>query len=259
MRFSPDVAQRIIAAMHSSMEENVNSTALSEHHLDRALVWRGFKQLAPIALFVMAFGAAFGLAASQAGLSDTTIIVMSTAMFAGAAQFAALDVWGEQIPLAPLLLTVFAINARHLLMGASLYPWLRHLPAGKRYGIMMVASDANWALAMQAFSRGLPGLGILFGGGLALWASWILGSGLGVALGATIGNPHTWGLDMVMGCFLLAMVAGGEKDRQTLYIWAVAALSSLLAWAFLPENSHVIIGALAGGIAGVVLKEKKHA
>ena len=236
----------------------MNTAALSEHHLDRALVWVGFKQLTPIALFVTAFGAAFGLAATQAGLKDWTIIIMSVSMFAGAAQFAALDLWNEQIPLAPLLMTVFAINARHLLMGASLYPWLRHLSPARRYGIMMVASDANWAMAMQAFSRRTPGLGLLFGGGLALWAFWVMGSALGVALGATLGTPRAFGLDMVMGCFLLAMVAGGEKDRQTLFIWMVAALSSLLAWAFLPENSHVIVGALAGGVTGVVLQEKNH-
>lgn len=236
----------------------MDTAAVPDRHLDRTLIWIGFRQLIPIALFVAVFGAAFGLAAVQAGLRDSTIIVMSTVMFAGAAQFAALDLWGAQIPLVPLLLTVFAINARHLLMGASLYPWLRHLSPARRYGIMMVASDANWAMAMQAFSRGLPGLGILFGGGLALWAAWIVGTWLGVVLGAAVATPQTYGLDMVMGCFLLAMVAGGEKDRQTLIIWAVAALSSLLAWAFLPENSHVVVGAIAGGLTGIFLPEPAH-
>lgn len=236
----------------------MDTAAVPDHHLDRTLIWIGFRQLIPIALFVAVFGAAFGLAAVQAGLRDSTIIVMSTAMFAGAAQFAALDLWGAQIPLIPLLLTVFAINARHLLMGASLYPWLRHLSPARRYGIMMVASDANWAMAMQAFSRGLPGLGILFGGGLALWVAWIVGTWLGVALGSTVATPQAYGLDMVMGCFLLAMVAGGEKDRQTLIIWAVAAVSSLLAWAFLPENSHVVVGAIAGGLTGIFLREPAH-
>src|SRR3546814_20306133 len=78
--------------------------------------------MAPIALFVTAFGAAFGLAAAQAGLSDSIIVVMSTLVFAGAAQFAALDLWGTQIPLFTLMVAVFAINTRHLLLGATLYP-----------------------------------------------------------------------------------------------------------------------------------------
>src|SRR3546814_4352109 len=68
-------------------------------------------------------------------LSDSIIVVMSTLVFAGAAQFAALDLWGTQIPLFTLMVAVFAINARHLLMGATLYPWLRKLPPAKRYGV----------------------------------------------------------------------------------------------------------------------------
>lgn len=222
------------------------------HQLNRPLVWAGFKQLAPISVFVIAFGAAFGLAATQAGLNDSMIVVMSTLVFAGAAQFAALDLWGTQIPLFTMMITVFAINARHLLMGATLYPWLRHLPPAKRYGVMLVASDANWAMSMQAFSHGRPGLGLLLGGGLTLWSFWVFGTWLGTYFGNAVSDPESLGLDMVMGCFLLAMVVGGEKNLRMLGIWTIAAISSLLAYRYLPENSHVIVGALAGGAAGTV-------
>ncbi|VEB85430.1 Uncharacterised protein [Citrobacter koseri] len=40
----------------------------------------------------------------------------------------------------------------------------------------MVVSDANWAMSIQAFSRGSAGLGLLFGGGLALWLFWGAGT-----------------------------------------------------------------------------------
>lgn len=223
-------------------------------HLDRGLIWDGFKHLAPISLFVTAFGGAFGLAATQAGLSDFTIVIMSALVFAGAAQFAALDLWGPHIPLAAVAVTVFAINARHLLMGATLFPWLRGLPPVKRYGVMLVASDANWAMSMQAFSRGKPGLGLLLGGGLALWLFWVIGTWLGVYFGNAIQDPRRFGLDMVMGCFLLAMVAGDRKTPKTLLIWTVAATASMLAYRYLPENSHIIVGSLAGGIFGTFYK-----
>ena len=222
------------------------------HRLDGLLVWTGFQQLAPISVFVTAFGAAFGLAATQAGLSDSIIVVMSTLVFAGAAQFAALDLWGSHISLVAMIITVFAINARHLLMGATLYPWLSQLSPAKRYGVMLVASDANWAMSMQAFDRGKPGLGLLFGGGIALWLCWVIGTWIGVYFGNAISDPERLGLDMIMGCFLLAMVVGGEKSVRMMAIWAVAGISSLLAYWYLPENSHVIVGALAGGIAGTV-------
>lgn len=220
-------------------------------------VWFGFKQLLPISLFVIVFGIAFGLAAAQTGLEDASTLLMSALVFAGAAQFAVLDLWGEHVPILPLIVTVFAINARHLLMGATLYPWLRDLPRAKRYGVMLVVSDANWAMSMQAFNRGKPGLGLLLGGGIALWSAWALGSWLGLYFGSAIRDPVSLGLDMVMGCFLLAMVLGGKKDLRMLIIWTVAAGSSLLAYWYLPENSHVVVGALAGGLLGAVWMEKK--
>ncbi|BAN48040.1 AzlC family ABC transporter permease [Metapseudomonas resinovorans] len=228
------------------------------HEFDRHMVWVGFAKLAPISLFVAVFGAAFGLAATQAGLSDTVIVAMSTLVFAGASQFAALELWGPDVSLITLVITVFAINARHLLMGATLYPWLQHLPLAKRYGVMLVASDANWALSMQAFGSRQPGIGLLLGGGLAIWLSWVIGTWLGVLSGGAIQSPKALGLDMVMGCFLLAMVVGGDKNLRLLVIWIVAACASLLAYRFLPENSHVVVGAVAGGIAGTIWTESKH-
>lgn len=220
-------------------------------------VWSGFKQLLPISLFVIVFGVAFGLAAAQTGLEDASTLLMSALVFAGASQFAALDLWGEHVPIIPLIVTVFAINARHLLMGATLYPWLRDLPRAKRYGVMLVVSDANWAMSMQAFNAGKPGLGLLLGGGIALWSAWALGSWLGLYFGSAIRDPVSLGLDMVMGCFLLAMVIGGQKNLRMLIIWTVAAGSSLLAYWYLPENSHVVVGALAGGLLGALWMEKK--
>lgn len=222
------------------------------HEFNRQTVWTGFKQLVPISVFVIAFGAAFGLAATQSGLDDASIVIMSTLVFAGASQFATLELWGPQVQIATLVITVFAINARHLLMGATLYPWLRQLSPAKRYGAMLFASDANWAMSMQAFSRGQPGMGLLLGGGLALWSFWVLGTWLGIYFGGAIHDPKTLGLDMVMGCFLLAMVVGGKKNLRLLIIWIIAACASLMAYWYLPSNSHVVVGALAGGVVGTL-------
>lgn len=227
------------------------------YSLSYSQVWSGFKSLLPISSFVVIFGAAFGLAATQTGLDNSSIMLMSSFVFAGASQFATLELWGAQISLIPLIVTVFFINARHLLMGASLYPWLRHLPPIKRYSILLVISDANWALSLQAFNRGESGMGLLFGGGIALWLAWVLGTGLGFYFGNVIHHPALLGLDMVMACFLLAMVIGGQKNLRILIIWTIAACSSLLAYWYLPENSHVVVGALFGGIVGIFWKEKQ--
>ena len=89
---------------------------------------------------------------------------------------------------------------------------------------MLFVSDANWAKSMQAFNRGQPGMGLLLGGGLALWFFWVLGSWLGVYLGDAVKDPKTVGLDMVMGCFLLAMVLEGDYLGSCCYLFNVSIL-----------------------------------
>ncbi len=234
----------------------MNTVDTGLHRLDGRLVWTGFRELVPLSIFVVAFGAAFGLAATQAGIGELAVVVMSTLVFSGYAQFAALELWGQQVPVITMLVTVLVISARHLLMGATLYPWLRELPPVKRYGVMLVASDANWAMSLQAFGRGQPGFGLLLGGGLALWLFWVLGTLLGVCSGGVVRDPRSWGLDMVMGCFLLAVLVSGKNNWRMLVNWSVAACASLLAFRYLPENSHVITGAVAGGVAGIFGREK---
>ncbi|WP_319928083.1 AzlC family ABC transporter permease [Vreelandella zhuhanensis] len=215
----------------------------------------GFKRMAPLSLFVVAFGLAFGVAAIQRGLSGLETLLMSGLVFAGVAQFAALELWGPEIPLIALIATTFAINARHLLMGAALYPWLRHLPPLQRYTSLSVMSDANWAMAATDYQRGETNIGILVGGGIALWLAWMLGTALGVIFGSGISEPERLGLDVIMGCFMLAMLVGGKTKLSMLFPWSVAAMAALLALYFLPANSHVIVGALAGGIAGLFLPD----
>ncbi|SHF34996.1 4-azaleucine resistance probable transporter AzlC [Modicisalibacter ilicicola DSM 19980] len=215
----------------------------------------GMRRMAPLALFVVAFGLAFGVAAVQRGLTDIETLLMSALVFAGASQFAALELWGPEIPLAALIASTFAINARHLLMGAALYPWLRHLPNRQRYASVLVLSDSNWAMAAADFRRGERNVGMLVGGGLALWLAWLVGTLIGVIFGSGITEPERYGLDVILGCFLLSMLVGGTRQLSLsiLLPWSVAALAAFAALRWLPPHSHVIVGALAGGLVGAWL------
>ena len=214
-------------------------------------------RMLPISLFVVAFGAAFGLAAVQKGLAPLDTLLMSALVFAGASQFAAIDMWGAEVSVIPVMVVVFAINSRHLLMGASLYPMLKDVAPAKRYGVLLVLTDANWAVAAQDYQSGHRNLEAILGGGLVLWLAWIVGTWLGVYFGGLLQNPKNLGLDMVLGCFLLAMALGGKKSPRILVAWALAALASLAAWKWLPANTHVVAGALAGGVVGFFWLDKK--
>ena len=211
----------------------------------------------PISLFIVAFGVAFGLAAVQKGLAPFETLLMSTLLFAGASQFAAIQMWGAEVSIIPVLVVVFAINSRHLLMGASLYPLFKELSPAKRYGLLLFLTDANWAVCAQDYQSGKRNLEVILGGGIALWLAWIIGTWIGVYFGGILQNPKSLGMDMVLGCFLLAMALGGKKNPRILVAWALAAIAALAAWKWLPANTHVVAGALAGGLVGFFWLEKK--
>ncbi|MBS8240968.1 branched-chain amino acid ABC transporter permease [Marinobacter lipolyticus] len=235
------------------------SVASYSYQLQPARVRLEFVRLLPISLFVVAFGAAFGLAATQKGLEPLQALLMSAAVFAGASQFAAVDMWGAEVSVLPMIAVVFAINSRHLLMGASLYPMLKDLPPRQRYGVLLLLTDANWAVSAQEYQSGRRNLEVILGGGLALWLAWILGTLMGVYFGGLLQDPQSLGLDMVLGCFLLAMALGGSKSPRVLTAWSVAAAASLAAYWYLPPHTHVVVGALAGGVVGLFWLERKPA
>ncbi|WP_111497593.1 MULTISPECIES: AzlC family ABC transporter permease [Marinobacter] len=234
----------------------MNPSAETTYRLQPAQVRSEFLRLLPISLFVVAFGAAFGLAAVQKGIVPLEATLMSVLVFAGASQFAALELWGDQVALLPLMAITFAINSRHILMGASLYPMLRQMRTPQRYGILLVLSDANWAIAAQDYQNGRRNLEVILGGGAALWVAWLIGTLLGVYFGGLLQDPKSLGLDMVLGCFLLAMALGGRKNPRVLVAWAVAAGAAMAAYWWLPPHTHVVVGALAGGVVGFFWLER---
>lgn len=211
----------------------------------------GMVRLFPIALFTLPFGLAFAVAAKDAGLTDIQAISMSILTFSGAAQFAALDFWGETIAFGSLAMVVLALNARHVIMGVAVSPWINQLRTGQRVLTLSLLSDPNFADSQPSFRRGERDAGILFGGGVILWVFWVTGTVIGVLGGTAIGDTSALGIDVVMPCFFVAVVIGQLKGRVTLLPIAVASVVSVALLGGVPTGWNVVLGALAGGIAGV--------
>ena len=213
-------------------------------------VRRGIIEILPVAAFLIPFGIAFGVAASAKGVGAEVSLLMSMTVYAGAAQFAVLDLWYAPLPLVTIALTVLAVNARHLLLGAALAPWLLQIPLGRRLAALLLLSDANFAYAMSARDRGEIDAGILFGSGIAMWVIWIAGTAVGAFAGALLGDLSRFGFDAVMVTYFAAIVVGQWKGRPDLVPWIAAAVVALAGSHLLPAGWHIIAGALAGGLVG---------
>ncbi len=225
--------------------------------LTMAGVTRGARRLAPIALFVIPFGIAFGAAAIEGGVTPGQSVVMSLSVFSAAAQFAALEFWDGPLLTFSLLLTVLAVGTRLILMGATLAPWLNQLSRPKRLLALSLLSDVNFADSYDALRRDDRDLGRLVGGGLALCICWVIGTAIGVIAGASLGNLGRYGIDVVMVAFFAAIAVGQWQDIKDLLPSIVSAFVAVLGLTLLPPGWNIVLAAVAGGIAGVLWHERR--
>lgn len=218
--------------------------------LTLAGVSRGARDLAGALPAIVTLGVGFGAAASSVGLSPFAALAMSGLVFAGASQFAALELWAHPLPLFSLALLVLAVNARHIVLSATLFPLLGREPHVRRLAVLALLSDANWAATQEAARRGEHDLGHLVGGGLAIWTSWICGTALGVWLGGDAGSLHWLGVDAIMPIFFSCTVIGMYRGRTDLPPWGVAAAVSGAAVLAAPPHWAILIGTAAGILTG---------
>jgi predicted branched-subunit amino acid permease len=211
---------------------------------------RGARDILPLCTFVFVLAATFGVAARQAGLSTGVAALMSALVFAGGAQFAALSLLGPPAALVPLLLGTLAINARLLLLGAALAPWLLQLPWWKRCAAVTVLSDANWAQAMRAHAEGERDAGVLVGGGIAMWVTWVIGTAAGAVAALAVPDVGRFGLDALLVGFFAAALTGSWRGKPDAPAAIGAAVVTLLMSALGARDWSILIGALGGAAAG---------
>lgn len=218
---------------------------------------RGALDTAPLSVSFVPFGIAFGIAAVEKGIDPMTATLMSALVCGGASQFAALDVWTTPLPAMLVAVTVLVVNSRHLLYGAVHYQRLAEMAPAVRYPLLGMMTDSCFAYAVQLGAddktRERDETGMLLGGGSLIYLSWIVSTAIGATLGSMIGNAKAFALDVVMVTYFAAVLTGMWQGRSDLKPWIAAAGGALLGLWVLPSGWHIISGALAGGMAGLLL------
>jgi 4-azaleucine resistance transporter AzlC len=235
--------------------ENVEEEPAPEVDFTAAGAWIGFRQSIPVALSVFAYGLVFGVLAKQANLSFLEALLMSVLVYAGASQFTALGLWVTPLPALTIILTTFIINLRHILMGASLYPYIRKLKALPRNIILYFMSDESWALTMGQFQAGKRNGAFLFGAGIALGFGWWGSTVVGYLLGNLIENPKSWGLDFAFLAVFIALLVAQWRGKKSVIPWLVAGAVAVAASYLLPGKWYILLGGLAGSLAGVIFND----
>jgi len=220
---------------------------------------RGAVLAAPVLPGLVVFAAAFGTLAAQRGLSLLEATAMSAIVFGGASQLAAMEAWDNPLTatvIVALALVVGVVNMRLLLMSASMRPWLGSLPAWQSYPALYFLSDASWLMTTRYRAEGGNDVSVFVGTSLTIWATWVGATVPGYLLGELIADPLRFGLDMVMPAMFIAMLVPLWRGPRRAVPWLIAGAAALIASILLPGWWFVIVGALAGCIAGGFVDER---
>jgi len=194
------------------------------------------------------FGFVYGLSARGAGFSPIEAMAMSTIVFAGAAQFAAVGYVASGLAWPGIVLLTALLNARHLLYSAALAPWLRDIPVARRAVMAHLLTDEAFALSIGHFRRIGRGdeRGYWLGAIVATFIPWNLATLAGVLLGAQIPEPSRFGIDVIFPAAMIGLAVGLITGRRELVAAIVGgAIAVVVALASSPA-----IGIVAGGVIG---------
>jgi predicted branched-subunit amino acid permease len=184
---------------------------------------------------------------------------MSLLVFAGTAQFAAIDIWRFPLPLAFLFLQTLAINSRHVLMGIALKQWYSRQPSWVKCTSAFFMIDESWALSLAHFDAVGEDSGFLIGSGIAMYLAWGIATFLGSLVAARFGarlDPRLWGLDVALPCVLMTLLVPRWKGLSSALVWIAAGLASALSEKWLGDHhflagSNILLGALVGAFVGM--------
>ncbi len=218
----------------------------------KSAYWRGVRDGAPFILVMIPFALTFGVVATEAGLNLAEVMGFSVLLIAGAAQFTALQMMGENAPTAIVLATALAVNMRMAMYSASLVPYLGRAPLWQRALASYVLFDHSYVLSLTRYETA-PGMSLsarmsyYFGVVTPAAPLWYGATFAGAVVGAQI--PPEFALDFAIPIAFLAMV--GPALRTLAHLAAAGtsvALALLLAG--LPFGSGLLLAAICAMAVG---------
>lgn len=232
----------------------------SEHLNPQHEVVRGIRASVPVMLGFIPFALLLGAQATQNGLSTIEVPLMTGLNFGGGSEFTAMSLWTSPPHVLLIVTMSVLVNSRHILMGAAMAPYLRHLPRRKALPALFFMCDESWAMALvdaQERRSSHVSLPYFLGVSMGLYLTWVSFTTIGAVLGPVLGNLERLGLDMAFTAVFLVLLKGMWKGARFCRPWFVSLvvaggtyLASSGAW-------YVAAGAVSGLVAAAIWGDEK--
>jgi 4-azaleucine resistance transporter AzlC len=221
---------------------------------DRSAEFRaGLLRILPVCIAAAPIGLLWGALSAKAGLSALEAGLMSTGVFAGAAQFSALKMWETPVPVFSIILATLLINLRHVVMGASIVRHMDGFSRSQTLAALYALADETWAMAEERARRAPLTPAYYLGLALPFVPAWIASSVIGNLFGAALGDPAAYGFDFVFNVIFIALIVAFRAAPAWLFAVLASAAVATLTYGILPPPWYVLTGAGAGMAAAAFL------
>jgi 4-azaleucine resistance transporter AzlC len=220
----------------------------------------GVKEAFPLLGGYVPVAISFGLIAMQSGFNVWETILISTLIYAGASQFLFVAMVASGAPLWLVVIMTLLINARHLVYGPNLAPYLSKSPVW--IGLMHGLTDQIFALALTRLPQLHPSerLGWFSGAAVLAWLSWVGGTMLGAMVGGEL--IARWPLlaqvlPFALPALFLVLLAPRFNSR----IWAITLVTTTIVAIIIKlvgfDNAAILLAALCGALLYYTVKDRQ--
>jgi 4-azaleucine resistance transporter AzlC len=227
---------------------------------------RGVRAGIPVAVGYVPMAVAFGVLATQTGLTFGQAAAMSLFVYAGASQFASLGLLAGGASAAAIVLATLVLNFRHFLMSVALS---RRIPLARGRGLRSLSAplglgfgitDETFVVASLAADLTPP---FFLGLGITAYLAWLSGTLIGAGFSSLIPPVIARGMGVALYAMFIAILLPGVKKSWINGL--VAAAGALIAWGIsltvpsVPSGWRIVIAILVASAVGAAVTGREDA
>lgn len=213
-----------------------------------------FRRGIAVAVAAAPFAVLFGAVAVDNGLTIAETALMSATLYAGASQLVGVELFNHNVAPWLVVLSIFAVNFRHVLYSAAIAAHIRHLTFWQKATSLFLLTDPQFA---ETERRADAGIRVSYVWsmvlGLSVYVPWLCLTIVGGFLGNLIGDPKAIGIDVLLPIYFMGLVLGFRSRANWLPVVIASAAGSILAMHFVGSPWHVSLGALAGVVVAALM------
>jgi 4-azaleucine resistance transporter AzlC len=218
------------------------------------------KKLSPALPVVMGYlpvGFAYGVLAVNAGLTTMQTLLMSLIVFAGSAQLMAVGFFALGINPLSIILTTLIVNLRHLLMSASLSPYMKPWRKIEVAGFCYELTDETFAVHCGRFANGETSARTAMAINLVCQTAWVIGTLVGALAGNLITDVRPFALDYALPAMFIALLLLQVKSRLHVWVALLGGAASLALWGAGLTQWNVILATVVAATVGAVVETRR--